>query len=131
MVKISNRFASSQDPHKLNYFIKHVARSGYFFTNALLGNTGFQLHKRLIAQNKETMSSSSSSSSNDMPFDLNSHVGSRMLLEALVCYEEDYESVSKGIYRDPLNMKDGHGQSSPINVVKRDDSLYKKPLERY
>lgn len=114
MADISNRFASSRDPQKVNYFLKHVARSGYFVTNALLGNAGFQLHERLITQNDKEKSSSSSSV---LPLNLSSDVGSRILLEALLCYEQDYESISKGIYRNPWDMKNGHRQSSPLNVV--------------
>ena len=112
MADITNRFTSSNDSQKLQYFVKHVARSGYFVTNALLGNAGFQLHERLIRNNP-----SSSQSSSALPFNLNTNVGSRILLEALLCYEQDYDSISKGFYKEPWDMKDGHRQSSPINVV--------------
>ena len=115
MTNIANRFLSSQDPAQVQYFFTHVARSGYFVTNAILGNAGFQLHEQLLR--RDATSSNNSPSSSALPLNLSSDVASRIVLEALLCYEQDYESISKGQYREPWDMKLGHRQSSPINVV--------------
>jgi ubiquinone/menaquinone biosynthesis C-methylase UbiE len=48
---------------------------------------------------------------------MDSAVASRLVLEAAISYEQDYERIRSGDYREPWDMVPGHRQSSPINVV--------------
>lgn len=50
---------------------------------------------------------------------LSGDVASRLVLEALLCYEQDYfEWIASGAYREPWDMKTlRHRQSNPVNVV--------------
>ena len=109
---ISRRFITSQDRDAISYWIKHVGRSSYFFGNAALGTIASGLHERYVAKNNN-----SDSEGTVLPFNINSSVATRLLLEAFLCYEQDYKQISKGSYLQPWDMELNHRQSSPINVV--------------
>mmetsp|Transcript_13850 Transcript_13850/g.30079 ORF Transcript_13850/g.30079 Transcript_13850/m.30079 type:complete len:340 (-) Transcript_13850:49-1068(-) len=52
-----------------------------------------------------------------MPFDLDSRVATRLVLEAFLSYEQDYVMIEEDQYREPWDMKSNHRQSSPVNVL--------------
>eukprot|EP00986_Skeletonema_menzelii_P021390 scaffold34360_cov177-Skeletonema_menzelii.AAC.2 len=112
---ISRRFITSQDPDAISYWVKHVGRSCYFFGNAALGSIASGLHERFVANNNN--SDGKDSKGIVLPFDINSSIVTRLLLEAFLCYEQDYKQISKGSYSQPWDMEINHRQSSPINVL--------------
>ncbi len=115
---IASRFAA-QGPDALRYWLRHTGRSSYFVGNALLGNLGYQLHKRL-AKSNDDRSTTASSNGSVLPFGLDSSVASRVLLEAYLCYEQDYNSIAEGKYAEPWDMKSfRHRQSNPLNVLRQ------------
>ena len=112
---ISRRFATmdsnnNNQSNAISYFVRHVARSGYFFVNAALGTVASGLHQRFLVNNNEEQKSGFLSN-------LNSDIASRLILEAFLVYEQDYQYISKGKYVEPWDMKLNHRQSSPVNVL--------------
>lgn len=97
-------------PAAASYWALHVGRSGYFVGNAVLGNFGFYLQERFLK-------GQDSSPSSFLPINLDGAAASRILLEAFLCYQQDYEEILAGTYREPWDMRLGHRQSSPINVL--------------
>eukprot|EP00574_Skeletonema_japonicum_P000561 CAMPEP_0201738508 /NCGR_PEP_ID=MMETSP0593-20130828/45287_1 /ASSEMBLY_ACC=CAM_ASM_000672 /TAXON_ID=267983 /ORGANISM="Skeletonema japonicum, Strain CCMP2506" /LENGTH=496 /DNA_ID=CAMNT_0048232729 /DNA_START=168 /DNA_END=1658 /DNA_ORIENTATION=- len=104
---VSRRFITSQDSDAVSYWAKHVGRSGYFLGNAALGTIASGLHERFVANNSNI----------EPPININSSSASRLLLEAFLCYEQDYKQISSGSYSQPWDMELNHRQSSPINVL--------------
>lgn len=99
-------------PNAISYWVRHVGRSAYFAGNAVLGNIGFDLHERLVngARNNGAQSSM-------LPINMQSSTASRLVLEALLCYKQDYKEIEAGTYREPWDMQLNHRQSSPINFL--------------
>lgn len=119
MTEIAARFAA-RGPDGLNYWIRHAGRSGYFFTNALLGTLASGLHRRFAGNRGVGVNGNNDNDVDDgMPFNLNSDVATRLLLEAFLCYEQDYACIVDKIYNTPWDMKSfaTHRQSSPINMM--------------
>ena len=44
-------------------------------------------------------------------------------MEAALCYEQDYEQIQMGVYREPWDMNSTHRQSSPQNVLAQTNQL--------
>lgn len=115
---VASRFAA-QGPDALRYLLRHTGRSSYFVGNALLGNLGYQLHERFVKSNNDK-STTASSNGSVLPFGLGGTVASRMILEAYLCYEQDYELIAEGKYAEPWDMKSfRHRQSNPANVLRQ------------
>lgn len=101
-------FVNASNPYQQ----RHLGRTSYFATNAVLGSLGFQLSERLA-----NSGDAPTGFSGPLPFNMDSAVASRLVLEAAISYEQDYERIRSGDYREPWDMVPGHRQSSPINVV--------------
>lgn len=119
IANISRRFATmdssnNQSSNAMSYFVRHVARSGYFFVNAALGTVASGLHQRFLVNNNNNNESEEKSG---FLSNLNTDIASRLILEAFLVYEQDYQYISKGKYIEPWDMKLNHRQSSPINVL--------------
>jgi len=104
-------------PNAISYLIRHAGRSGYFMGNAVLGTMGSLLHERLVVDNNDDDAVDKSGDGQILPFNIDSSVATRLVLEAFLCYEQDYARIREEQYREPWDMKSGHRQSSPINVV--------------
>lgn len=112
LAAVASRFAS-KGPDGIDYWTRHVARSGYFVTNALLGTVGSTLHESLV-------SNSDTADPKDPGFVtplLNGGTVSRLVLEAALSYEQDYERIQDGKYKKPYDMYANTRQSSPLNIV--------------
>jgi len=125
IAKVASSFASL-GPNGLNYWLRHVARTGYFATNAILGTVGFELHEALVGKN-------SNNEEDDRPplVPRNEKVATRLLLEAALSYQQDYDRiVQQNMYKVPWDMmtttdnnnggkgkQKRHRQSSPIHVA--------------
>lgn len=117
---ISRRFITSQDSDAIIYWAKHVGRSSYFLGNAALGTIASGLHERFVTNNNNNSDGSDGKEESrgiTLPFNINSSSATRILLEAFLCYEQDYKQISSGSYLQPWDMELNHRQSSPINVL--------------
>jgi ubiquinone/menaquinone biosynthesis C-methylase UbiE len=111
LAAVASRFVA-KGPDGIDFWMRHVARSGYFTLNALLGTTGSSLHERLVG--------SDSADPNDKGFVgplVNGPTVSRLMLEAALSYEQDYERIQAGKYKKPYDMYEPTRQSSPLNIV--------------
>ena len=124
MASISRRFVTLSDSDAISYWFKHVGRSSYFLGNAALGSLASGLHERFVANNnnnnneEEGITTNNSNNNGILPFNINSSIATRLLLEAFTCYEQDYNQISNGAYTQPWDMESlSHRQSSPINVL--------------
>eukprot|EP00978_Attheya_sp_CCMP212_P035220 scaffold151780_cov39-Attheya_sp.AAC.1 len=127
IAKVAYSFASL-GPNGLHYWLRHVARTGYFTTNAILGTVGFELHEALMGTKN-----SNNNEEDDRPplVPRDEKVATRLLLEAALSYQQDYDRiVPQNMYKAPWDMMtttttgDGgkgkqkrHRQSSPIHVA--------------
>ena len=109
MAEAAAAFAQ-KGPTGLSYWIRHAGRSGYFISNALLGNLGFNLHERLVKGDTEQTVSV-------LPINLQGPAATRVLLESFLCYQQDYKEIETGTYREPWDMTFRHRQSNPINLL--------------
>lgn len=117
MSQVATRFLTT-GPNGGAYFAKHFARSGYFVVNALFGNAAFQLHERLFGGGTGPSSGATGKGGFALlPIGLSGDIASRILLEAFLSYEQDYEWIQRGTYREPWDMTLGNRQSSPTNVL--------------
>ena len=101
------------------YWGSHLLRSGYFTANAFLGSAASDLHERYIAtrgstsRGGSTEHDSSSAAAAVSPILaanqsgtmvsrlVQSDIPSRLLLETLKTYEQDYTAIEKGILKYP------------------------------
>ena len=104
LASVISNFASSRDG--LNYWLRHTGRTGYFISNALLGNFGFSLHEALVKRDNS-----------GSPFDplmREPAIVSRILLECALAYEQDFQRIEEGQYKKPYDMYENSRQSSPL-----------------
>ena len=116
MATIAQRFVSAQRESS-SYFVRHLGRTGYFVINAILGDAAYQFSKR--NSNDKDDAPITSTLRGPLPMGMSGEVGSRLILEALLCYEQDYfEFVAKNVYKEPWDMASlSHRQSNPFNVL--------------
>lgn len=90
----------------LGYFARHNARMGYFITNGVLGTVSSKIHERLRSKiEPEDSFANSMSSAQVLP---------RMVAEAALAYEQDYERIEEGKYKRPYDMYTRNRQNSPL-----------------
>ena len=121
VVNVANRFAARGRPEAASYLLRHVGRSGYFAGNAILASLASRLHEQFINNDNNNINedggTATTTGGSILPFNMNSAAATRLLLEAFICYEQDYESIDAGYYREPWDMELNHRQSSPINMI--------------
>jgi hypothetical protein len=144
MADVTSRIASVGGINGGTYFAKHIARSAYFVSNAILGNAAYQLHEQLVArrrtdQSSETVSTATATTTTAntasrgslplLPLGMSGEIATRIILEALMSYEQDYEWIQKGVYREPWDMVLGHRQSNVANVVTQTGRFMRETIQ--
>jgi ubiquinone/menaquinone biosynthesis C-methylase UbiE len=112
VAQISSRFIT-KGPKAISYWMRHLGRTGYFTTNAVLGVSMFQLNQSLFAVNNKKKEDEVPRFKSELLWS----GASRLILEAAICYEQDYEQIEKGIYKEPWDMNPTHRQSTPQNIL--------------
>ncbi len=114
--EIASRIAT-QGAEGASYAIAHGIRTGYFSANAALGTLAFELHERLRGDSAANTSASVASIAgfgNVGGLGIDGTVASRLLLEAAMVYEQDFEAIRSGVYKAPWDMTTrGHRQLTP------------------
>jgi ubiquinone/menaquinone biosynthesis C-methylase UbiE len=140
----TNTDAITQEQQALSraYWGSHLFRSGYFSVNAVLGSLASDLHERLIvnninkdeqqqqSSNADTTSASPALSSTNgggsmVSRLLDSDIPTRLLLETLKTYEQDYQWIASGLLRYPWDavvqedsrLQLNHRQINPLFVL--------------
>ena len=119
MAEVAAAFAQ-KGPTGLSYWVRHVGRSGYFISNALLGILGYSLHERLVhADTAQPVGifGGTEESFGVLPMHLEGSTATRLLLESFLCYQQDYKDIEAGTYREPWDMKFNHRQANPVNLL--------------
>ena len=88
---------SSNDESRA-YWLSHVLRTSYFVTNAVAGLVGHDLYERFLSDKPRNDVSSSNSR---LSLFLKTDAGTRLIAEAMLCYEQDHKQVQKGRLRFP------------------------------
>ena len=122
MNEIAQKFVRSQAS---SYFGKHLGRTAYFAVNAVLGDAAYRFVSNRSQRNNKTggteksLAFTQSAQRGPFPMGMTGDIASRLVLEALLCYEQDYfEWIAKGVYREPWDMASlNHRQSNPFNVI--------------
>jgi len=117
MASIAQKFVGSAKGGPSSYFGRHLGRTAYFAMNAALGDAAFKYSNRNNENDDAPITMTARKG--PLPMGMSSQHASRLLLETLLCYEEDYfKGIAKGFYREPWDMVSlNHRQSNPINAL--------------
>ncbi|KAG7357042.1 methyltransferase UbiE family protein [Nitzschia inconspicua] len=127
MSRVASRFAA-MGPQAQSFFARHVGRSAYFAMNGLLGTAAFRLHERLVRGQDESDDIKAMRRDKALALDITTDVGSRLLLEAFLSYEQDYKWIKNGVYREPWDMTLAHRQASPANLVRQSSRFVREAI---
>jgi len=108
----SNTKRGRSSSSSISYFSRHIVRTAYFIVNALLGTTAYNFKEKQQQQQQGQKKGGSSGSM--IP---STQVGSRILLEVLLCYDQDYECIQNGVYKEPWDMT-----FTPFNILRNRQS---------
>mmetsp|Transcript_72779 Transcript_72779/g.137646 ORF Transcript_72779/g.137646 Transcript_72779/m.137646 type:complete len:540 (+) Transcript_72779:42-1661(+) len=86
-----------------DYWAKHAARTSYFLANAVAGTLSFRFF------GERPPGSDGGGLANSSISELGS-LATRLLLESVLTYEQDWQRISKGVYKQPWDMTLGHRQ---------------------
>lgn len=116
MNKIAQMFVRSRAS---SYFGKHLGRTAYFAVNAVLGDAAYRFVSNRNKSNDKAGAFTQSAKRGPFPMGMSGDYASKLVLEALLCYKQDYfEGIAKGVYREPWDMASlNHRQSNPLNAI--------------
>ena len=101
------------------YALAHGVRTGYFATTAVLGTLAYELHELVRGSGRASGDGAASLTSvagfgNMGGLGIDGPVATRLLLEAALCFEEDYRRIEEGQFNLPWDMyAKGHRQRTP------------------
>ena len=100
-----------------SYFGRHLGRTAYFAVTALLGDAAYRYSKRDTENANKDIPFVGRKGA--LPMGMSTDIASRLVLETLLCYEQDYfEWIQRGVYREPWDMSTpNHRQSNPLNAI--------------
>ncbi len=90
-----------------SYALAHGVRTGYFATNAVLGTVAYELHELVRGRASGEGASGLTSIAgfgNMGGLGVDGPVASRLLLEAAMCFEQDYRRIEQGQFNLPWDM---------------------------
>jgi ubiquinone/menaquinone biosynthesis C-methylase UbiE len=100
-----------------SYAAAHGLRTGYFLTNAAAGTLASNIHERLRG---DSAAGASGPAMPALTATLDTAVVTRLLLEAAMTYEQDYEAIDAQEYRTPWDMATlAHRQYSPQYALRQ------------
>lgn len=117
----------------VSYAAAHGLRTGYFLTNAAAGTLASSIHERLRGSTNEGGGTSvatvagfgdsnggSSGSAGVAGLGIDQTIASRLLLEAAMTYEQDYEAITADEYKVPWDMATlTHRQYTPRYALRQ------------
>jgi hypothetical protein len=141
--QILQRYTSLNSVKARAYWASHVLRTGYFVSNAIVGLIGHDLHERFIARRNNDNNSNEDPPQSRLQLFTSSDVGTRLLLEAFLCYEQDFAQVEKDILRLPwdaaiiaeqdqqVKLQTNHRQLNPLFVLQETSRLVSESIGVY
>jgi ubiquinone/menaquinone biosynthesis C-methylase UbiE len=130
-------------PESRAYWVSHVLRTSYFLSNAVLGLLGHDLHERFIANRNSHHQPEKKDSRLGLFLNSNSDVGTRLLLEVMLCYEQEWAHVQNGriqfpwdafvrqTYDDSLQVQTNHRQFNPFFALQETSRLVRESIGVY
>ena len=104
-------------PRAALYWAGHAARTGYFVANALAGTTSHNLNRRFSSATADSSSEAAGFGRGGSGFSLmgmDATVITRIVLEAVLTYDQDWAAVDAGLLNAPWDMSTpGHRQQRP------------------
>jgi ubiquinone/menaquinone biosynthesis C-methylase UbiE len=94
----------STSPSALEYWAKHAARTSYFLGNAIAGTLTFELFGESGDQLPNGFLGTILRNGTD--------TASRLILESIMTYEQDWQRISNCKYNSPWDMTLGHRQTT-------------------
>lgn len=110
IASISQKFVS-RGGEALNYWMRHNIRTGYFFSNAVLGVMASRLS---FVQNNVEEPDNGFTKVLAKP-----QVIVRLLAEAALTYDQDWENIANGKYKLPHDMYTLNQQQNPLFVAEQ------------
>lgn len=156
-----NLFSSSSTTLSRAYFASHLLRTGYFTFNAFIGSLASDLHERFIVDRqqstqqseedimqKDTTRGASSSASivgqnrgNMVSRLIQSDIPSRLLLETIKSYQQDFNWIEQGILAYPwdalvevrdqsgkIKFQAQHQQFNPLFVLSETQKVVRESI---
>jgi ubiquinone/menaquinone biosynthesis C-methylase UbiE len=127
-------------PESRAYWVSHVLRTTYFLSNGIFGLVGHDLHERFIADGNSQRQTEKKDSRLGMLLNSNSDVGTRLLLEVMLCYEQDWANVQNRRIKFPwdafvrqtddnsLQIQTNHKQFNPFFVLQESSRLVRESI---
>ena len=115
-------------PEAAKYWAAHVARTSYFLANAVAGTTAFELFKQSSSSASAGVAGfagpsegqSTGGALNDSE-SVGAQVASRLVLEAMMTYEQDWQCVARDDFKAPWDMEpfSNHRQQQPLYALRQ------------
>ena len=105
---IAQKF-TSKGGEAFQYWLRHNVRTGYFFSNAVLGVTASRIS---FALNSVEEPDNGFTKVLAQP-----QVVVRLLAEAALCFDQDWDNIANGKYKVPYDMYTWNKQYNPLFVV--------------
>lgn len=109
-----------------SYAAAHGLRTSYFLANAAAGTLASDIHERIRGQSaggggvSSVAGFSDDSNSGIAGLGIDAAVASRLLLEAAITYEQDYEAIANDEYKTPWDMATlSHRQYTPQYALRQ------------
>jgi ubiquinone/menaquinone biosynthesis C-methylase UbiE len=118
-------------------------RTSYFLSNALLGLLGHDLHESFIANRNSKSQTEKKDSRLGNLLNSNSDVGTRLLLEVMLCYEQDWANVQNRRIQFPwdafvrqtgdnsFQLQTNHKQFNPFFALVETSRLVRESIGVY
>jgi len=103
---VAGRFSAGGNDAR-QYWLRHLSRTGYFFANAALGSVASLVQQKLHSDGE--------GEDNFVKAMATSGVILRLLSEAALSYEQDYDNIKKGKYKAPHDMYTLNAQNNPLS----------------
>ena len=117
---VSRRFVARGGGAR-DYWLRHGARTGYFFANAALGTVSSQLSERLRRGGDPARGNFASGLAR-------ADTVARLVAESCLVYEQDYECIARGAYKRPYDMYKANPQHSPFYVARQTSRFVKEAV---
>ena len=126
-------------PESRAYWVSHVLRTSYFLSNAALGLLGTDLHTRFITNRNSRDQSEKKDGRLGTMLNSNSDVSTRLLLESMLCYEQDWENIHDGRIEFPwdafvvrqgnsFQFQTSHKQFNPLFALQETSRLVRESI---
>lgn len=140
---IVSKHVLDASPESRAYWASHVLRTSYFLSNAVVGLLGHDLHERFITSRNSNDQTEKKDSRLRLLLNSNSDVGTRLLLEVMLCYEQEWANIQSRKILSPwdafvrqtegksLQFQTNHKQFNPFFALQETSRLVRESIGVY